>query len=241
MKNILIPTTFEEDTLTAVKTAVKYATGKNCAIVLLQLQKMSDSYSSLSVLRESKPLYTAAQNEIISKCRETAEQSGNCRLVLHNQCGISAPLLKNLIEYLGTDLVIFTPSYKEDKNVLNSYCTQLLLNSKCPILHLGLTENEHDFNKALFLESEQTTLNISQLQQIINGQFNFKIVSQAKVAEEHNPADFAPLLSETILKNNIDLLVETRKSEKRKTKKKAAKNVNESLGLPVLSIYEGAL
>lgn len=238
MKNILIPTVLEEDTLTAVKTAVKYATGKNCSVVLMLLQKMPDSFSSASVLRETKPSYTPAQSSILTQCRQIIQASGNCRLVIHNQCGISAPLLKNLIEYLGTDLIIFTPSYKEDKNALNSYCTQLLLNCKCPILHLGPNEYGNDFNKALFLEGEQTKLDIVQLQQIINGQFNFKIVSQAKVTEEQNPADITPLLSETISKNNINLLVETRKAEKRKLKKKNGKNVNEVLGLPVLSIFE---
>jgi hypothetical protein len=240
MKNILIPTVLEEDTVAAVKTAVKYATAKNSIITLMILQKLPDSFSAAAILRETKPSYTTAQDDILEQCLQIAAASGNCRLVVHNQCGISAPLLKNLMEYLGTDLILFTPSYKEDKNTLNSYCAQLLLNSKCPILHLGGNENDNDFNKALFLEREQTKLDITQLQQIVNGQFSFRIVSQAKVPDEQNPADITPLLSETILKNNIDLLIETRKSEKRK-KKKSEKTLNESLGLPVLSIYEEAL
>ena len=237
MKNILIPTVLEGDTITAVKTAAKYATGKSTSIILMLLQKMPDNFSAAATLREMSPSYTAAQNNILSECRKITEESGNCRLVIHNQCGISAPLLKNLMEYFGTDLIIFTPSYKENKNALNNYCTQLLLNCKCPILHLGRNECEIVLNKALFLEHEQTKLEIAQLQQIISKQFNLKIVSQAKVPKENDPASFTPILSETIVKNNINLLVETRMADKKK-KKKTDKPVNEFLGLPVLSIYE---
>lgn len=240
MKNILIPTVLEEDTLSAIKTAVKYASGKNSTITLMLVQKMPDNFSAAATLREMSPSFTTAQNNLLCDCRNAIEASANCRLIIRNQCGISAPLLKNLMEYMGTDLIIFTPSFKNDRNPLNTYCAQLLLNSKYPILHLGNCENESDFSKAMFLEREQNTFDITQLQQIINEQFNFRIVSQAKVADEQNPADISPLLSEAIIKNEINLLVETRKAEKKK-RKKIEKTVNEALGLPVLSIHEEVL
>ncbi|WP_240732523.1 hypothetical protein [Flavobacterium alkalisoli] len=234
MKNIIIPTTIEDDTLTAVKTAVKYATGKNCSIVLMLLQKIPDTYSASQFLRETSPMYTAAQSEIIQKCRETVANTHNCRLVIHNQYGISGPLLKNLMEYLATDLVILTPSYKAEKNSLHSYCIQLLLNSKYPLLHLSNNPEENDFNKALYLEHSKIELGINDVQKIVSEQFSFKIVSQARI--EESLEEMAAQITETISKNNIDILIEARKSAKRSLSRKA-QPVNHNLGLPVLSVY----
>ncbi|RYJ41204.1 hypothetical protein [Flavobacterium beibuense] len=237
MKNIIIPTTIEDDTLTAVKTAVKYATGKNCSIVLMLLQKIPDTYSASHFLRETSPNYTIAQTKILQKCRETVATADNCRLIIHNQCGISGPLLKNLMEYLATDLVILTPSYKAEKNSLHSYCIQLLLNSKYPLLHLGNNPEENDFNKALYLEHSKIEFGINDIQKIISEQFSFKIVSQARI--EESLEDMAAQITETISKNNIDILIEARKSTKRSLNRKA-QPVNHNLGLPVLSVYAEA-
>jgi len=238
MKNILIPTTLESDSLNAVKTAIKHADGKNCSIILMLVYKTPDTDSGSLFLRELSVKLTTAQLKILEDCNTLADDTENCRLKVHHQYSISRPLLKNLIDHLGIDLIILTASYKKEYANIHTSCTKLLLNCKCPILHLGVNQNDYDFNKALFLEHDQTKLGIQELQQIINKQFTFKIVSQAKFPEEQNPADITPLLIETISKNNIDLLIETRKVEKRKLKKKENALINETLGLPMLSIYD---
>jgi hypothetical protein len=107
------------------------------------------------------------------------------------------------------------------------------------MLHLNDGCEEAGFNKALYLENKKTQLDIQQLQQLVNAQFTFKIVSHASINEQY-PDELKTQLTEAISKNEIDLLIETRKAEKIRKKTKGA-TVNNSLGLPVLSIYEEAV
>jgi hypothetical protein len=238
MKNILIPTTLEADTLGAVKTAVQHASGHNCAIVLLLVCNVPDTYSAGYLLQKITPGYTAAQSDVLTRCKQIIKTTSNCVLQVHLQYGMSAPLLKNIIEHKAIGLALLTPSYKHEKDKIYRYTTALLLNSKCPILHLGQNCTGQQLNNAMYLEQEKTTMCLQQLQDLLKGRFSFTIVSSATLAEKHNPEDLAPLLAETIFKNDIDLLVETRKPEKVKWFKKTKMSVNEALGMPVLSLYE---
>lgn len=242
MKNILIPTTLEADTICAVKTAIKQAKGKNCAIILMFLNEYSENYSSATVLRSLKSRLTKDQSQILKECRDIVTATGNCTFRTHNQCGISGPLLKNLVDCLAVDLIVLCSSFKNDRTKINTYCNRLILKCKCPILNMGQAPDDYEFNNALYIEYTKNKLGIQDLQQLVNGHFNFKIVSQAKI-EEQNPDDITLLLSETISKNNIDLLVETRKKNKINLGKTNTANdlVKETLGLPVLSLYDEAV
>lgn len=242
MKNILIPSTLEADTLCAVKTAINQAKGKNCAIILMLLNEYTENYSSVTVLRSLKTKMTRDQTQVLNECRDVVAATGNCTLKIHNQSGISGPLLKNLTECFAIDLVVLSSSFKNDRTKINVYCNKLILKCKCPILHMGPGTDDYEFNNALYLEYAKNKVGIQELQQLVNGQFNFKIVSQAKI-EEQNSDDITSLLSETITKNNIDLLVETRQKSKLNIGRKDTTNelFKETLGLPVLSLYEEAV
>jgi hypothetical protein len=240
MKNILIPTTLEADTVTAVRTAIKQAHGQNCAVILMLPNEPEDTYSSLDLLRQHRQELTQGQTLILNRCRLLTQSSDNCRLEVHYQLGLSAPLIKNLITAMGIGLIIFSPSYKGEQAKLHQYCRQLLLNSKSHILHLCENAAEADLTKALYLENETTKLDVQELQQLLSGRFTFKIVSQATITEEQNHEDLAPLLADAISKNNIGLLVQTRKAEKRKHKNTKT-IVTDAFGLPVLSVYEGVV
>lgn len=80
-------------------------------------------------------------------------------------------------------------------------------------------------------------MHVKDVQEFLSQNFSFEIVSQT-ANFENNFEEFAPYLSEAISKYDIDLLVETRKGEKIKFKKTKKENINERLGLPVLSLYE---
>lgn len=237
MKNILIPSTFEEDTLYAVKTAINHAKGKKCIITLMYLSEQPDSYSASGFLRNMNIRLDEAQAQVIDECRLLTDAEGNCRLNIHHQYGITGPLLKNLLAHFNTGLIILLPSFKSIPSNVHKQCVKLLGNCKNSILHLSPEKEQAEFTKALYLENTQTQFNVSELQQVVNREFNLKIVSQAMVNNELNAENLGSLLNETIEKNNIDLLIETRKPEKKFRKKKNA-DVNEVLGLPVLSIYE---
>lgn len=237
MKNILIPTTLQQDTIPAVKAAIRQAAETNCIITLMIVSDIPDAESATYFLRATRPVPTALQTKILEDCRTAVSKAANCSLELHNRYGLSAPLLKNLLEHLGTNLIIIPPSYKQQREHIHHFCLGLLANSKIPILHLTEDCEEQEFNKALYLEHTTAQLGLQEVQQLIGSQFNFKIVSHATIEERH-PNELGSQLTDAIAKNNIDLLIETRKAGKIKTKKQKAATVNEMLGLPVLSIFE---
>lgn len=239
MKNILVPTTLQHDTLYSVKAAIKQSAGTNCVITLILLNEAPDAESAAYYLRKTKYTNTTAQTVVLDHCRNAAYAAGNCRLEVHNQYGLSAPLLKNLLEHLRTNLIIIPASYKRENGKIHHYFLSLLANSKIPMLHLTRHCEEKDLNKALYLEHDKTHIGVHELQQHINAQFSFKIVSHATIGEQY-PDELGAQITEAISKNNIDLLIETRKPEKIRNKNKGV-TVNDTLGLPVLSIYEEAV
>ena len=238
MKNILIPTTFQPDTINAVKTAIKQSKGKNCNVILLQVCDIPDTDSSAFFLRSIKNQLTVSQKNMLEASRNLVFVSQNCTFKLQHQYGISAPLMRNLLDHLHVGLIILTPSYKKTEKKIHNQFLQILANCKCPILHLNSNFDEQVLNKAMYLEQTKSKLQAEDVQQLMQDQFDFKVVSQATIFEDQNVEEINPQLSEAILKNQINLLIQTRKPEKIKLSKKEKLTINESLGLPVLSLYE---
>ncbi len=239
MKNFLIPTTLKEDTIDAVKTAINQAKGNDCEIILMIVSEIPDTYSSPSYfLRELKNRTTANEDNILDICRQIVSNFDNCSLKIHNQYGISSPVFKRIIEHFSLNLIIVSHSYHQEKKRIIQNLVQLLDNQKCPILHLGAIQNQDDFNKALYIENTTSNIPIEDLQQFVNENFSFQIVSKTSDLEAKNIDEFAPYLIEVINKNGINLLVKTRKPAKIKLKRSKKEDVNDLLGLPVLSLYE---
>lgn len=237
MKNILIPTTLKNDTICAVKSAVNQSKDSACEIILLMVAETPDSFSSSFYLREMKTGLTISQEEVLETCRYIVEHTPNCKIKVHNQYGLSSPIFKRVIEHFSIKLVILTNSYKQETKRIHQYLIQLAGNQKCPILHLGNENLKEDFTKALYIENGRANMHVKDVQQFLNENFSYEIVSQtSKIDDDYE--NLAPYLSEAISKYEIDLLVETRKGEKIKFKKKKKENINEKLGLPVLSLYE---
>jgi hypothetical protein len=237
MKNFLIPTTLKDDTICAVKSAVNQAKESNCEIILMMVSDTPDAFSSSHFLREMRTGLTTSQEEVLETCRYIIEHTPNCKIKVHNQYGLSSPIFKRIIDVFSVKLVILTHSYKQETKRIHQYLIQLAGNLKCPILHLGLEQIKNDFNKALYIENGNANMHVKDVQQFLNENFSYEIVSQTANFDD-NYENFAPYLSEAISKYDIDLLVETRKGEKIKFKKTKKENINEKLGLPVLSLYE---
>lgn len=238
MKNLLIPTTLEADTINAVKTALRQSKDEQCTIMLMLVADVPDTDSAAFFLRAVKSEMTVSQKKVLNEIRVLINEAANCNLKIHNQYGVSSPLIKNLIEFHKISLTILTPSYKASDKKIQIQCLQLLCNCKTPILHLTENCEEQDLSKALYLEKTKSRYQAEDLQQLISNEFDCKIVSQAKILETQVPEDMASLLTEAISKNQISLLIETRKPEKISFKKKNISTFNEVLGLPVLSVYE---
>ncbi|WP_447635110.1 hypothetical protein [Flavobacterium microcysteis] len=237
MKNLLIPSTLEQDTINAIKVAIQQSKGKSCTVFLTLVSEIPDTYSSATFLRNIKSDMSISQKNILDDCRDLIAATQNCTLKIHNQYGISAPVMKNLMEHLNIELTILTPSYKSTERRIHNQFLQILANCKCPILHLSPNFEEQDLSKALYLEQTKSRLHVEDLQELIQNNFDFRIVSQAKIFSDQKPEEIQPLLTEAITKNNINLLIETRKPKKIKLKNRDF-SINESFGLPVLSLYE---
>lgn len=237
MKNFLIPTTLKDDTISAVKSAVYQAKDSKCEIILMMVAETPDSFSSSSFLREMRTGLTSSQELVLETCRYIIDHTPNCKIKVHNQYGLSSPIFRGIIDAFSVKLVILTHSYKQETKRIHQYLVQLAGNQKCPILHLGVEQLKEDFNKALYIENSRANMHVKDVQQFLNDNFSYEIVSQTANFDD-NYEKFAPYLTEAISKYDIDLLVETRKGEKIKFKKNKKENVNEKLGLPVLSLYE---
>ncbi|MCI9844885.1 hypothetical protein [Flavobacterium pectinovorum] len=235
MKNFLIPTTLKDDTISAVKSAISQAKKTECEIVLMMVSETPDSFSSSHFLREMRTGLTKSQEEVLETCRYMIDHTKNCKIKIHNQYGLSLPIFRRIIENFSVKLVILPYSYKQETKRIHQYLVQLAGNQKCPILHLGNEQFKEDFTKALYIENSSANMHVKDVQQFLSNNFSYEIVSQASKTEDYE--NIAPL-SEAISKYEIDLLVETRKGEKIKFKKVKKQNINEKLGLPVLSLYE---
>ena len=237
MKNILVPTTLESDTLNAVKLAIQQTKGKKCTIILLLINEIPDTDASTAFLRNMKSVHSFSQKKVLENCWKLVEAETDCILKIHHQYGISAPMMKNLMKFLSVDFTILIPSYKNADKKIHKQFTQILSNCKCPILHSCSTFEQQDFTAAMYLEQAKSKLHVEDLHELIPEDFNLKIVSQAKLFQDQNPEDLQSLLHEAILKNKINLLIETRKPKKI-ILKKMPKTSAENFGLPVLSLYE---
>jgi len=238
MNNILIPTTLQKDTVYALKTALSQSEEKSQTIVLMLLRDTPDTASAAFWLRHMQNGLTELQEEILEQCRDMVSYHPNFKLQVHQQFSVSGPLLRNFIEARGIGLVILPNTFRKSQLEINRYCLKLLKNSNVPILQLAAEFDEHQFSKALYIENSDSTVQAKDLPKMIGGHFSFRIISQAKFFDDQNPEEMTPVLYDTIYKNGIDLLIETRKPQKISLSKKHKPSLNENFGLPVLSVCE---
>ena len=239
MKNILIPTTLQKDSIQALKAALAQAEAtQSQTITLLLLKEMPETSSAAFWLRKMQNELTPLQEEVLEQCRDMASFHSNSRLNIHQQFSISGPLLRNFIEAREIGLIILPDSFRKSQFEINRYCLKLLKNSNIPILQLASELEEYRFSKALYIENSQSNVQANDLPKMIGGRFSFRIISQAKVFDEQNHEEMTPLLYDAIYKNGIDLLIETRKAQKIGLSKKNTPSLNENFGLPVLSVCE---
>lgn len=237
MKNVLIPTTLQQDTIQAMKVALAQSENENCTVVLMLLKETPDTASAAFWLRNMQNELTSLQEEVLEKCRSMVTFHKNCHLNVHQQYSISGPLIRNFIENREIGLIILPDTFRKSEKEINRYCYRLLTNCKIPILQLATDYEEHLFEKALYIENANSNVQAQDLPKMIGGHFSFRIVSQTKVSDQ-NPEEMTPVLYDAIYKNGIDLLIETRKPQKISLSKKNKPSWNENFGLPVLSVCE---
>jgi hypothetical protein len=241
MKNVLIPTTLKEDTLKAVRTAVRNANGSNLKIVLLILSEMPDGITNLLFATQAGYETSAAEQRVLNQCRQYAKNFDTISLIVHHQYGITAPLLRNIMNHHTIGFIMLTPSYKTEKDFLHKTAVKLLNASKCPILHLTDTPTELILAQAIYVENPPSQISMTEIQHFLKDEFDIRVISQTTLQEGQNPEDLKPVLVKTIEMNNINLVVETRKPQKTRLmarKSSVRESLAEKLGVPVLSVCD---
>jgi hypothetical protein len=237
MKNFLIPTTLNSDTIIAVETAINQSKGINSKIVLLFVSDEIDTFSTPHLLREMNSLITIKEQTVLYECRALIEQNPNFTMDFRRQFGITTPLFKNLIQFYATDLILFTPSFLLSKKTIHSYLVQIIENQKTPIFQLSKNKS-NSLNRAVYIENSYSRLNLDDVQEFLKTQFPSQVISQILKKEEDNSEYINSLLSEILSKEDIDFVIETRRRENIKNKVGKKSRVNQHFDLPVLSLYE---
>ncbi|SCY72048.1 hypothetical protein [Flavobacterium caeni] len=238
MKNILIPTTLQKDTVQAVRVALADAADKPLQIVLMTLEETPDVASAAYWLRKSRNGLDAAQEAVFAECLELAEACPLVKIKMQRQFSMTKPLLRNFTAACEISLSIIPNSFVQSSDLPHRHFLHLLKNSKTPILQLTPECEDAPFTKALFIENTKSQVQAKDVAQLVGGHFSFRIVSQARPFDEANHEELLPALFDAISKNGIDLLIETRKPQKVFGKTSVANH--ENLGLPVLSVCEPA-
>ncbi|MFT3793439.1 hypothetical protein [Flavobacterium sp.] len=239
MKNILLLSTLQEDTLNALKTALAQAEDQPLTIVLMLLHETPNDVSAAFWLRKMQSNFTPFEESILAQCQQMASFHPNCKLRIQQQFSLSGPLLRHLMETFEIGLIIVPQSFLKSTKSQNKYCLQLLKKGHTPILQLPAELEESRFSKALYLENEESNVPVADLPKMAGGHFSFRIISQAKIFDLNNQQEMTPVYN-TIHKNGIDLLIETRKPKKIRTSQKNKPALNDHFGLPVLSVCESA-
>jgi len=237
MKNFLIPTRLTPDTIAAVKTAINHSKNENAKIILFLVTDEINSFSAAQYLREQDSQITYKELDVLDNCRDLIANFPNCKLEFKRQSGITAPLLKNFLQFHSVDLILLTKSIITSKKTVHSNLVQIIENQKTPILRL-INDNSTKLNKAIYLENALSRLNIDDIQQYMQDQFPLQKISQVLKKEQETAEYINFLLKEVLSKNDIDFVIETRTSERSAIKNKKQSEVNHHFDIPVLSLHE---
>lgn len=237
MKNFLIPTRLTPDTIAAVQTAINHSKNGNAKIILFFVSDEINSFSAAEYLREHGSQITHKELDVLDNCRDLLEHFPNCKLEFKRQSGITAPLLKNFLQFHSVDLILLTKSIITSKKTVHSNLVQIIENQKTPILRL-INDNSTKLKKAIYLENSLSRLNIDDIQQYMQDQFPLQKISQVLKKEQETAEYINLLLSKVLKENDIDFVIETRTSERSKIKNKKQSEINQHLDIPVLSLHE---
>jgi hypothetical protein len=220
MKNIIILTTYEDDTLEAMKVANDLKRSSAGTIVLISLSETTDSITDLLFLSEKNQKDAAKRARMFVKWShiERDQKIKPMSVQEHVQYGISRPVLIQLLERFNTEMIIVPNSVQQSKSFIHLLFLKLLNKSEFPIMRLPAEKgSSEEIQRALYLDETGKAL-APALQNM-----PFHIIHQSMVDREQS-------LGNLITKLKINLIVQTRVHES------VFKEDVVSLGLPVLTV-----
>lgn len=225
MKNIIITTTYEADTLHALKIAADLKRDGGGNIILLSTSELSDSITDLLFITSQKHI-DQDKRTLLLKMWSAFREQNNLSLILeeHHQFGMSRAILEQLLERFNADMVIVPLSVQKSKQYIHKFLLKLLHKSECPLMLLPEEKQLPEaIQRALFLDvfGRPLTPSIQNLP--------FHIIHQSMVDLEQNEDHSLKLLIEKL---KINLIVQT----KRNGELKEDNSDVIELGLPVLTV-----
>lgn len=223
MQNILIPTTFEADTLQALKVATDVKRHNAGRVVLLSLSAVSDSIIDLLFLSPQDHIDTGKHKKLKQNWhRFTVQNKVTVETKEHHQFGMSRPILTQLLERFDIDMAIVPLSFQQSRQHIHRFLLKLLHESHCPLMLLPTEKQESEvIQRALFLDNPAVSLTAS----IEN--LPFHIIHQSMLQDQHERP-----LKRVIDDHRIDLIV----LGKRNNETSEDNTDILGLGIPVLTI-----
>lgn len=155
MNNILIPTSFEIDTLLALKVAAGLNDPRIKEVTLLRATPVSDSIMELLFPTTPEDKIKLKREQVFKMWAKHVEQNqlSFTHVKEHHQLALSKPILMQLLDRFSVELVIVPWSYQQSKDYTDRFMLRLLHECKTPLM---LLPEEHEtqvgIQRALFLD-----------------------------------------------------------------------------------------
>ena len=224
MKRIIIPTTYHQDTLAALRLATEMNTQGELTITLLTISELPDSITDLLFLLP-RPKEDEQARQALIRSAEQVIQTSRGAVVLHHehQYGVTRPTIMQVLDRLNTDMIIVPLSFQRSGNYLHKSLLSVLHNLNYPLMLLPLEEAvPAAIQRALYLHEDVTPAPNAL------AQLPFHVIHQSMLTEAMEDQT----LQSVINKFNINLVVQSR------TNHQVPQNnaLTTELKLPVLTV-----
>lgn len=224
MKNILLLTTFEADTLQSLKIAADVISNSSSEVYLLSVSEISDSITDLLFLSQSDHVDVEKKTELLNQLQNFKEEHGfRFKVHVDHRYGLSRPILEQILERCNADLVIVPTSFQKSKQHIHQFALKLLHKTSCPLMFLPpKTEVLEEIKRALYLNGEGGLLT-SAIENL-----PFHIIHQTMLEDANKYT-----IEELIERFEIDLVVKGKRNGKALHADEIEIN---KLGVPVLTV-----
>jgi hypothetical protein len=155
MKNILVPTAFEPDTLKALIMSSNFRKEDEVHVTLLSVGAVPDSITELLFPSAWKKADPAKRDVVLENWAEYCKSTDSCdtKITEHHQQGMSRPVLKHLLERFQIDMVIVPYSFQRSGEYLHRMLLTLFDASETPLMLLPDCDDDHlDIHRALYID-----------------------------------------------------------------------------------------
>lgn len=221
MKTFLVPSTFDTDTIKALKLANDMFSSPSDRIILCSISELSNSISDLLLLSSSTPVDLGKRQVILDYWQQfKKETKSKGTLTTHHQYGLSRPRFNAILERFHVSMSIIPESFQQSKLHVHQFALKLLHQSNCPMMVLPEKLPVKGIQRALYLDEAPRA-------QMIEG-YPFHVIHKSMVGDAEYPS-----VESMVEALNIDLIVRGKRDIESSN---AAESEISAFGLPVLAV-----